>query len=135
MVVLFLLAFGVFFGCSADAAPEAVVMGQTPALSIDTIIENPRGYQNENVVTATVTTFSTRGDVSVIGLVDNQHILECRNLDCVGSKIYGINVSGQPNPQPGDVITMVGNFEATGDFWIFMISDYRVDSNIIDILR
>jgi len=128
LFLLSMLAVGLVVGCGGDAQNNAV-------LQIDDLLVNPRSFQNEVIATGTVTTFDTRDTVSLMGVVDNEHILMCRNLDCIGSKIYALNMSAQPNPQPGDVITMRGAFEATGDFWIFMISEYTVNNNIIELLQ
>jgi len=125
-----MLTFGLLIGCGGDVQQSGEGM-----LQIDDLLVNPRSFQNEVIATGTITTFDTQGNVSLMGVVDNEHILMCRNLDCVGSKIYAINVSGQDNPEPGDVITMRGAFEPTGDFWIFMISEYSVNNNVIDFLQ
>jgi len=125
-----MLVLGLLAACGGDAQQSSSGM-----LQIDDLLANPQSFQNEVIATGTITTFDTQGNVSLMGVVDNDHILMCRNLDCIGSKIYAINMSGQANPEPGDVVTMRGAFELTGDFWIFMISEYSVNNNIIGLLQ
>ena len=133
LIIIGVLAVAVLFGCGDDGAQ--VDAGMHTIVEIDDLLANPRRFQDDTLATGTVTTFSTEGGVTLIGVVDNEHILMCRNLDCVGSKIYTLNMSGQSNPDPGDVITMLGSFEDTGGFWIFHISDFQVSDNIIELLR
>ena len=109
--------------------------GEYTIREIDELLVNPSRFQSNTLATGTVTTFSTEGGITLIGVVDNEHILMCRNLDCVGSKMYALNMSGQTHPELGDVITMLGTFEDTGGFWIFHITDFQVNDNIIELLR
>ena len=133
LAALMLLSLGLLSGCTSDPASTSIETGQ--AVAIDDLLASPRSFRTNTLATGTITTFSTQGNVSLIGVVDNDHILLCRNLDCIGSKIYALNVSGQPDPDPGDVVTMTGEFEQQGDFWIFMISGYTVNNNIIELLQ
>jgi hypothetical protein len=137
LVLLLMLSMLVtlsLFGCGNEGA-QGGGEAQQRVFQVDELLADPRNFQDETVATGTITTFSGEGAAMLMGVVDNQHILECRNLDCIGSKIYAVNMSGQALPEPGDVITMVGAFEDTGGFWIFHISDYQVNNNIIDLLQ
>jgi hypothetical protein len=133
LVVLSVCVLSLVVACDNDE--RATAMGDQEVLQVDDIRLNPGAFQRDTLVTGTVTTFSERDGVSLIGVVDNEHILMCRNLDCLGSKIYAVNVSGQELPNPGDVVTMIGSFRNTGSFWLFSISDYAVNDNIIDLLQ
>ena len=133
LITISALAVAMLFGCGDDGSQAD--NGVHTIVEIEDLLANPRRFQNETLATGTVTTFSTEGGVTLIGIVDNEHILMCRNLDCEGSKIYLLNLSGQTNPDPGDVITMLGAFEDTGGFWIFHMTDFQVSDNIIELLR
>jgi len=139
LVLLSVLAIGLLFGCGDDSGQQTNNQASNSVnpelLQIDDILLDPRSFQQNVLATGTVTTFSAQGEVSLIGIVDNEHILMCRNLDCLASKIYAVNVSGLDLPEPGDVITMVGGFQSMGNNWIFSISDYTVNDNVIDFLQ
>jgi|GEM_PF-1171026 len=141
LLVVSLCAVALLLGCAndeqpaSDAAQSSAQGSDQEVLEVEDIHTTPASFQHDVIVTGTVTTFSERDAVALIGVVDNQHILECLNLECPGYKIYAVNVSGKDLPDPGDVITMVGSFQAMGDFWIFSISDYVTNSNIMDRLQ
>jgi len=95
----------------------------------------PQQFQDDTTITGTVTTMSQQGGVAILGLVDNGHILECRNVLCPGYKMYFMNMSNQPLPRPGDVIEAQGYFQDTGGFWVFRANSYVVRENVIHLLH
>ena len=140
LIVTGLLTLGLLIGCTDDAIvqndnPAPQDDGSISILEIAELITNPSQFQNTVVATGTTTTFLTQGDLTVIGIVDNQHILMCRNLDCVGERIFGVYSGDQELPEPGDVITMTGAFENLEGAWVFVFDDYVATDNIIDLLQ
>ena len=135
LIVAGLLAVGLLVGCTDDVTLQDANADATTVHQIADLLAHPTRFQNNVIATGTTTTFLTQGDLTVIGIVDNEHILMCRNLDCVGERIFGLYTGDQVPPEPGDVITMIGYFEAVGGVWIFMFDEYIVTDNIIDLLQ
>jgi len=129
------LKFALVLAFSLLAALTLLACGDSGPRDIASIRLMPQQFQSDTTITGTVTTFSQEGAVAILGMVDNEHILECRNILCPGEKIYFMNLSDQPLPRPGDVIEAQGYFQETGGFWIFRVSSYTVRENIIHLLH
>lgn len=125
------LSLSLLFGCDGGR-PQA--QAESGVYSIDELLVNPNHFTDEIFATGTFTNFEDRNGVRFMGLVDNDHILICRNVECVGSKIYAVNTSGQANPQVGDVATLRGAFQQMGNAMIFVFTELRIDNNIAHTL-
>jgi len=138
LALISVFAIGLLAGCADDANGDATAPqndGTTGIVQIEDLLNNPSQFQSTVAATGTVTTFHEQGGLTVIGIVDNDHILMCRNLDCDGLKMFGIYRGDQELPEPGDVITMAGSFQEINDVMVFFFDDYVVTNNIIDLLQ
>jgi len=133
LIVTGLLTLGLLIGCTDDVTLQDA--DATAVHQIADLLARPNRFQNDVIATGTATTFLTQGDLTVIGIVDNEHILMCRNLDCAGERIFGVYTGDQVPPEPGDVMTMIGHFENVGGVWVFMFDEYVATDNIIDLLQ